>query len=175
MSLPISQRRELSVDRAPFWKNRMSSPAKDESTMNRTGAGYALCILFAINAINFFDRQIGGVLAEPVRKEWGLTDTKSRLAGDCFHAAVRGGRRAAGAPGGSFEPIADTRRGRLFLKPDDSRIGPDAQFLAIVRLAPGRRCGRGDLCARFGLVDGSEDRHCGVSSTSRMYLNSRVW
>ena len=54
----------------------MSSPAKDESTMNRTGAGYALCILFAINAINFFDRQIGGVLAEPVRKEWGLTDTQ---------------------------------------------------------------------------------------------------
>jgi MFS family permease len=54
----------------------MSSPVKDESTMNRTGAGYALCILFAINAINFFDRQIGGVLAEPVRKEWGLTDTQ---------------------------------------------------------------------------------------------------
>jgi MFS family permease len=44
--------------------------------MNRTGAGYALCILFAINAINFFDRQIGGVLAEPVRKEWGLSDTQ---------------------------------------------------------------------------------------------------
>ena len=50
--------------------------AKDESTMNRTGAAYALCVLFAINAINFFDRQIGGVLAEPVRKEWGLTDTQ---------------------------------------------------------------------------------------------------
>jgi MFS family permease len=42
--------------------------------MNRTGAAYALCVLFAINAINFFDRQIGGVLAEPIRKEWGLTD-----------------------------------------------------------------------------------------------------
>ncbi len=35
-----------------------------------------MCILFAINAINFFDRQIGGVLAEPVRKEWGLSDTQ---------------------------------------------------------------------------------------------------
>lgn len=42
--------------------------------MNRTGAAYALGVLFAINAINFFDRQIGGVLAEPIRKEWGLTD-----------------------------------------------------------------------------------------------------
>jgi MFS family permease len=44
--------------------------------MNRTGAAYALCVLFAINAINFFDRQIGGVLAEPIRKEWGLSDTQ---------------------------------------------------------------------------------------------------
>jgi MFS family permease len=50
--------------------------AKDESTMNRTGAACALSVLFAINAINFFDRQIGGVLAEPIRKEWGLTDTQ---------------------------------------------------------------------------------------------------
>ncbi len=44
--------------------------------MNRTGAAYALCVLFAINAINFFDRQIGGVLAEPIRKEWRLTDVQ---------------------------------------------------------------------------------------------------
>jgi MFS family permease len=44
--------------------------------MNQTGATYALWVLFAINAINFFDRQIGGVLAEPIRKEWGLTDTQ---------------------------------------------------------------------------------------------------
>jgi MFS family permease len=44
--------------------------------MKRTGANFALCVLFAINAINFFDRQIGGVLAEPVRKEWGLSDTQ---------------------------------------------------------------------------------------------------
>jgi MFS family permease len=58
--------------------NRQNSkkPAKDESSMNRNGAGFALCVLFAINAINFFDRQIGGVLAEPVRKEWGLSDTQ---------------------------------------------------------------------------------------------------
>jgi MFS family permease len=42
--------------------------------MNRAGTNYALFVLFTINAINFFDRQIGGVLAEPIRKEWGLTD-----------------------------------------------------------------------------------------------------
>jgi predicted MFS family arabinose efflux permease len=37
-------------------------------------SGYALAVLFAINAINFFDRQIGGALGEPIRKEWGLSD-----------------------------------------------------------------------------------------------------
>lgn len=38
------------------------------------GAGYALAVLFAINAMNFFDRQIGGALGEPIRKEWALSD-----------------------------------------------------------------------------------------------------
>ncbi len=50
--------------------------AKVESATDRAGAAYALWVLFAINAINFFDRQIGGVLAEPIRKEWGLSDTQ---------------------------------------------------------------------------------------------------
>ncbi|MGH9361045.1 MAG: MFS transporter, partial [Thermoanaerobaculia bacterium] len=38
------------------------------------GAGYALAVLFAINTLNFFDRQVLGVVAEPVRREWGLGD-----------------------------------------------------------------------------------------------------
>lgn len=41
--------------------------------MNRA-ATWALLILLAINAMNFFDRQILGALAEPVRKEFGLDD-----------------------------------------------------------------------------------------------------
>ncbi len=96
--------------------------------MNRTGAGYALCILFAINAINFFDRQIGGVLAEPVRKEWGLTDTQVGWLATAFtlpgYAAV--GVPLGRCPADRSNRSADTRRGRLFLEPDDSRIGPDA-------------------------------------------------
>ena len=52
--------------------------------MNRTGAAYALCLLFAINAINFFDRQIGGVLAEPIRIEWKLTDVQVGWLGTAF-------------------------------------------------------------------------------------------
>jgi len=35
---------------------------------------YALAVLFAINAVNFFDRQILSALGEPIRREWGLSD-----------------------------------------------------------------------------------------------------
>ena len=59
--------------------------------MSRRNAGYALAILFAINAMNFFDRQIGGVLAEPIRKEWNLSDGALGALGTAFtllYAAV---------------------------------------------------------------------------------------
>ena len=39
------------------------------------GSSYALAVLFAINFLNFFDRQILGVVSEPIRREWGLSDT----------------------------------------------------------------------------------------------------
>lgn len=35
----------------------------------------ALVILFLINTLNFFDRQILAIVTEPIRKEWGLSDT----------------------------------------------------------------------------------------------------
>jgi MFS family permease len=35
-----------------------------------------LCLLFGINLINFFDRQIFAAVTEPVRREWGLTDSQ---------------------------------------------------------------------------------------------------
>ena len=38
-------------------------------------AYYALGILFAINALNFFDRQIIGALGEPIRQEFALSDS----------------------------------------------------------------------------------------------------
>ncbi len=37
---------------------------------------YALAVLFGINAMNFYDRQVIGAVGEPIRKEWGLTDTQ---------------------------------------------------------------------------------------------------
>ena len=113
--------------------------------MNRTGAAYALCVLFAINAINFFDRQIGGVLAEPIRKEWGLTDTQVGWLATAFTLLYA----AMGVPLGRLADrsnrIADPGGGRLLLEPDDGRIGPDAQLHATVPRPPGGRRRRGDL------------------------------
>lgn len=43
-----------------------------------------LVVLVAINTINFFDRQILGVVAEPVRKEWGLSDVQLGWLGTAF-------------------------------------------------------------------------------------------
>src|ERR1700742_1874830 len=39
------------------------------------GAKYALFLLFAVNLLNFFDRQLPGALGEPIRKEFDLSDT----------------------------------------------------------------------------------------------------
>jgi MFS family permease len=57
----------------------MASPAKPTSS-----ATFALIILFAINLLNFFDRQLAGALAEPVRKEFMLSDTALGLLGTVF-------------------------------------------------------------------------------------------
>ena len=51
---------------------------------DRSRGMYALSVLFAINAMNFFDRQIGGALAEPIRKEWGLSDSALGALGTAF-------------------------------------------------------------------------------------------
>jgi MFS family permease len=40
-----------------------------------SNASYVLFILFAINLLNFFDRQLPGALAEPIRREFHLSDT----------------------------------------------------------------------------------------------------
>jgi MFS family permease len=50
----------------------------------QTGAGFVLAILFAINLMNFFDRQLIGVVAEPIRKQWALTDSQIGWLGTAF-------------------------------------------------------------------------------------------
>jgi MFS family permease len=56
-----------------------------------TGQRFALFVLFAINLLNFYDRQLLGALGEPVRKEFLLSDTAFALLGTVFtlvYAAV---------------------------------------------------------------------------------------
>jgi MFS family permease len=48
------------------------------------GAVYALVVLFAINLMNFFDRQIIGGVGEAIRREWALNDTALGALGTAF-------------------------------------------------------------------------------------------
>jgi MFS family permease len=45
---------------------------------------FALWVLFAINTMNFFDRQILGAVGEPIRKEFGLSDSALGALGTAF-------------------------------------------------------------------------------------------
>src|ERR1700749_3335679 len=44
----------------------------------------SLIVLILVNIMNFYDRHIGGALAEPLRKEFGLTDTQIGMIGSIF-------------------------------------------------------------------------------------------
>ena len=48
------------------------------------GAKFALFLLFAINLLNFFDRQLLGALTEPIRHEFHLSDTALGFLGTIF-------------------------------------------------------------------------------------------
>ena len=48
---------------------------KTKLMKNKQAAYYALAVLFVINALNFFDRQIIGAVGEPIRVEFGLSDS----------------------------------------------------------------------------------------------------
>jgi MFS family permease len=50
-------------------------------TKSGSRASFALFVLFAINLLNFFDRQLLGALGEPIRKEFHLSDTALGLLG----------------------------------------------------------------------------------------------
>ncbi len=71
----------------------MSTASESVSGVSRaaSAARVTLLILLAINTLNFLDRTLPGSLAEPVRKEFGLSDTGLGLLGTIFtliYAAV---------------------------------------------------------------------------------------
>jgi predicted MFS family arabinose efflux permease len=50
----------------------------------RANTRFALAVLFGVNFMNFFDRQIGAALGEPIRIEFGLNDTQLGLLATVF-------------------------------------------------------------------------------------------
>jgi MFS family permease len=66
----------------------MASPVVVElersASRPQKGAGFALVLLFAINMMNFFDRQLIAVVSEPIRKLWSLSDTQIGWLGTAF-------------------------------------------------------------------------------------------
>lgn len=58
---------------------------------SRRQAWFALGVLFAINLMNFYDRQIIAAVMEPIRKDWSLSDKDVGILGTAFvliYAAV---------------------------------------------------------------------------------------
>ena len=51
---------------------------------SKSAIWYAMIVLFAINTLNFFDRQILGAIGEPIRKEFALDDASLGLLGTSF-------------------------------------------------------------------------------------------
>jgi MFS family permease len=61
-----------------------ANPVTGTLAKSVSGAKYALFLLFAINLLNFFDRQLLGALGEPVRHEFHLSDTALGFLGTIF-------------------------------------------------------------------------------------------
>jgi MFS family permease len=52
--------------------------------MNKRAAYSSLAVLVAVNVLNFYDRHVIGALTEPIRKEFGLSDSQVGLIGSAF-------------------------------------------------------------------------------------------
>ena len=80
-----------------------SEPEQQDSATNRS---YALWLLFAINVLNFYDRQIISALTEPIRKEFALTDGQVGGLGTAFVLFYA----AAGIPLGRLADLKSRKR-----------------------------------------------------------------
>src|SRR4029078_5572005 len=68
--------------RAAIGGARPASFPRDRAAASATTD--ALTVLFAINLMNFFDRQILGAVGEQIRREWSLGDTALGALGTAF-------------------------------------------------------------------------------------------
>ena len=108
-----------------------------------TRATATLFVLFLLNSLNFFDRNILGAVVEPVRREWGLGDAQIGWIGTAFtllYAVVglppRPPRRQHAAH------LAPRRRGPA-VERDDRRLrnGHELRFLVHLAARGGSRGG----------------------------------
>ncbi|MBZ5528273.1 MAG: MFS transporter [Acidobacteriia bacterium] len=53
-------------------------------TLRKHSPAFALTLLFAVNFLNFFDRNLYGALVEPIRHEWSLSDAQVGWLGTAF-------------------------------------------------------------------------------------------
>jgi MFS family permease len=64
----------------PHMATRAAAPSSTASGI----ALKSLIVLILVNIMNFYDRHVGGALAEPLRREFGLTDTQIGMIGSIF-------------------------------------------------------------------------------------------
>src|SRR5436309_686232 len=69
--------------------------------------GFTLAVLLGINAMNFYDRQVLGAVAQPLKKEWRLSDRELGALGTAFTLLYA----VAGVPLGRWADVG--RRPRI--------------------------------------------------------------
>ncbi len=103
--------------REPACASRCGSPrtsrdvARDsapESTPSRPQLAYTLAVLFALNFMNFYDRQVVGAVGEKIKQEWQLSDGQLGSLTTAFVLVYA----LVGIP---FGRLADTQRRRVLL------------------------------------------------------------
>ena len=46
--------------------------------VSKRQVAFTLAVLFAINFLNFYDRQVVGAIGERIKQEWALSDKQDR-------------------------------------------------------------------------------------------------
>ena len=129
------------------------APADGVITKAATGAKYALFLLFAINLLNFFDRQLLGALAEPIRHEFHLSDTALGLLGTIFTVIYAVRRPALGHAQRQVVSQPPHRSGHLILESVDCGDRLRAELRPNIHLPARGWRRRGHLRPRRPIAD----------------------
>ena len=86
----------------------MTTSSPTETPPSKRELAYTLAVLFALNFMNFYDRQVVGAVGEKIKQEWQLSDGQLASLTTAFVLVYA----FIGIP---FGRLADTRRPRLLL------------------------------------------------------------